>query len=647
MTDSVLLAALLTTILLLAGTGAARWLQTDDGFSFAGIAVVIGPAAWMVLINALGFFLPVTAAAWTGLGILCLAGIVMHTRATGHIGHPPPRWAAHIAGVVIALCAFAGMRFIGSDPWSWQHFPLAGTIAAGNLPPVTPIDPAHPLAYHYGPQLLAAAFSLVTHASLAAGFWSHPIIGSAGVILCAAGLTWRLTASWRAAVLGGVLALMGGGLSWLAAGSLITDLWTHFITGPALDAPFRNLTMLFDGNVATGLLPFFGHRSTAMGYPIVFALLLSIEHAMTTQTRQWSWIITGIVLTLALALTHELSVIALPCCMLAGAAALACIGKRGHAGRLAMVTLSIFIPGILLSLVQGGVLSHLGGDGQFSFGFDGTVTYTSWGAKAGLFDLLLWKDFGLPVLLLPLAGFLAWKRRMTAPFLVVLTGIVIAHLLVPFFVQYNAIEGEMRRLFYTAISIGAVLAGIAVDALLLSAKQRRMVLAGWLLIAGLLGSGIAYLPVRIAMPNLRFEHAPLFAGMPPVTDTQQALYAWVREHTTQDDWFFLRTNLEDFLDIGQDQAQQHDRMLFMTETGRFTLGQVIFWEHDPEWLAATKRFEAACDPGTFRDLNLTYLVVETPDREQWFREHCDAQRWESVYIGNAETNLPRVLRLQP
>ncbi|MCY3959010.1 MAG: hypothetical protein OXG65_12035 [Chloroflexi bacterium] len=129
--------------------------QTDDRLALAQ-GLVIGPAAWGLLANALLHPFPGRAgalAAW--LIILTLAAaLVWRARPA-----PSVTRRTFVGFVLIFLAVFlialaARQSLITSD--AYLRFGLGASIQAGVWPPALPWNPWQPIPYHYGASLLAA-----------------------------------------------------------------------------------------------------------------------------------------------------------------------------------------------------------------------------------------------------------------------------------------------------------------------------------------------------------------------------------------------------------------------------------------------------------------------------------------------------------
>jgi hypothetical protein len=305
------------------------------------------------------------------------------------------------------------------------------------------------------------------------------------------------------------------------------------------------------------------------------------------------------------------------------------------------------VPSLIIGTIHGGVLSGVWRGGAHSFLFHPAfqITYDTYGNTATPWSWQFLRDFGFPLFALPFAFVFAWRRRASQPLWLLLVLLGLVHLLLPFLFEYTLIKGEMRRAFYEATSIFALMLGVIISERWLASPRVGLKWMGWIIIGSTLFSGTMYLFLRGVIPTMRWEAAPLFAGLPQASAEQQQLYDWVRTHTSQKDFFYVRNLTTDFEKEPDEVAQMRDRVLFMTYTGRFTIGPIIFWDYPKEWLANVLDAERTCGKDVMHRLHARYLLVETADRAAWFRTTCTLSNWSIVYDGGSA--FPRVYELAP
>lgn len=606
-----------------------------DVLSLTAMAVLLGTAFLLVMANALSFVTPTGAAFATVIGVMAVVDIVLLIRWSkqGHVitFDASEKLACTVLGAFGIVSALACARFVGSDPWSWQHFPLASTIIAGNFPVMSPIDPLHPLYYHYAPAFLAAGFRFLTGLSLSVGFALQPAFGAFGILFAVAAFVRRSHASFRTAVACGLLALAGTGLTWLR----VLD-WHGYAT----------FWEMVSSPITTSPLIFLGHRSTALGFPLLFGLVWCISCALDGYMHERRFAaLAGFFFALALALSMEMAL-----ATLSAAAAMTAFllllspTTRANGVRLTAFGLSALVPALMLSFVQGGVLSGLTSGGHtFAFHPSFVITIDTFGSTVVPWSVQFLRDFGLPLLLFPLAFIGAVRRFRTQPLWMMLCILGLIHFLLPFTFEYHLIKGEMRRAFYVSTSVFSLLAGLTVSDLFLVSKKRSYTTIGFALIAVMLLPSCLYLALRIVIPTGRLESAPLFAGMPTITESQKKLYEWVEAHTTQKDFFYVRNLTVNFEDLSEEEMQMRDRILFTTYTGRFTVGPIIFWDYDKDWLNDVLTAERTCATDVMRKLGVGYILVLDSVRAEWFQDRCRSSDWILRY---GDKELPSVYQLK-
>lgn len=653
---------LFALLVLLAITGyqiARRALGLRCSLAIAGMTAFAGTAILMIAANALGYLFPIRTA--------CVGSVVLLTILClfcGHLPPPPaidrtPRWLMILLGIFGVLGGWATARFLTSDLWTWGQLPVSSTVMAGNFPIMEPVNPGHTLGYHYGAQFLAAVTSLLTGASLAVSYNIQPFIGLLGALFFTAAVARRMTSSWLAVLLATLLFLGASGLEWLRLIDLASDLHAAWI-GHLSAHPFRQLTATFANTFGPSLLMVFGSRTYTLGIPSLVGALLLIEHAWNTKHLP-NAVRTGmlaVIFCLSLALTAETALVLLG----ASAAVTTLLGRwwKGDVAprrqRMAVVAVSIFGIGAVLSAVQGGVLTEALRGTQVSPGSfewsDGMLpAYFPGGPYFGPWDWPFLRAVGLPFLLLPVAIVVAWKRR-TNMLVVLLAGLMVSHAIIPFVIRYGPRHNEMIRLLYIALACSGFFVGLGIGETWKQLSSNLRTVAVALLGAMLLSSAI-YLPTRLLLPTFRFETAPLFAALPVGTAGQQAMYAWVRAHSTLSDHFYTRTLPGDpFAVDPQDRVEDRsevtnqirERILFMIHTGRYNVGFLHWGNFTPEQRALEEQFESTCSPETLTAIGAAYLVIDDAARDVWFAQHCTANLWEPWYMPETGS-VPRILRI--
>lgn len=621
-------------------------LRTKSPHAVLGLTFTFGPAVWLLLSNGLAYAVSLRAAFASALLLIAIFDLVS-LRSFGLFRLEKSDRAAtwFLFGLTLVI-GFVHARFIGSDPWSWQHFPLASTIVAGNFPVMTPIDPLHHLHYHYAPAFTAAGFQLLTGLPLTVGFAFQPLVGAAGILFFVAALVRELTGSVRTAVIAAVLAIAGAGLQWING----PELWAlvHMVLSGFRDThALSGLGTLVASPITVSPLMFLGHRSTAMGLPLLFGLFWALR-AWTENNSRFA-VFAGFIFTLALTLTMELAFVTVSCTLVAAAAFFFTAPKsRPLALRIVTFGLASLVPALIIGLFHGGVLTGLlaGGTHSFVLNISSRLIYNSYGSTVAFYSLQFLRDFGLPLLLLPLATVFAWRRRHTQPFWLVVLGLGLVHFLLPFIFEYQLIRGEMRRSFYVSTSVFSLLAGAYVVDRFLSSSRRALRIAGIGLVAAMLFSSTLYIVLRAFMPQMRWQPEPLFAGLPAISAEQRETYEWVKGNTSLSDFFYVRNLTVPFEALySEEEAQLKDRILFMTYTGRYTIGPIIFWDYTQEWVDDTVRAEQTCDAETMRRLHVRYLLVEDAPRVGWFQSKCRASEWNIVYGQNTMSGYPSIYEL--
>lgn len=594
-----------------------------------GMSAVLGPATFMVTVNALAYVLPLVCAAAASLLLMVAGttvGIFVWKRAEPIV---PPRSVLWAMWALIAVAGFTFMRIPPSDVLHWSQAPTIATMVEGNFPVMQPTNPAHAAKYHYGPELFVASLQLLTGSSIEMGYAIQPLLGIAGLLFAVLALVYVLTNSWRAASLASILALCGGGLAWIHVG-FVQDLYTYFVQGNASVAPFRALWEMYKTPAANPLLVIFMHRSSAMGFPLFYVLLYALYHVIHVHSSmKWRWMIVSAVLALGLSLTMEIGFVVV--CIALLLYLIMRMNRHGKAGDwmpILSAGVLVLFPVLLIALVQGGMLTRVGpGEslGTFHLAFTGFI-HPTFGVPISLWSWTVIGSFGCALFLLPFTLFLFYKKHLPSWLcMIALCGLV--QFIVPIILQFSPRPGEIIRLWWGATSLFALLAGVFISVVFLESNRFIIKMSSYCLVACMLVSSGIFLLMNLVFPTRHIELAPVFAHLPQMTIEEQEFYKWIQTNTSLTDYFYTTATND-----GDDSFEQG---LFIQRSGRFSVGHTLgdtLQEDDPSLM----RIAQHCDPQAFNALNIRYLAITTHKRAEWFKNTCAVDDWNSVYGKNAE-----------
>lgn len=658
--------SLFLTLLLCAMLCASGWiisrrvLRLQDDIAVMGMGMVLGLALFLILSNALGYLLPVY---WSFLSAFVVVVVV----AIGSFLLPPspelrkaPRsvwWALGIAGLLIG---FATARFLTTDLWTWSQLPISATVMAGNFPIREPVNPWAIVGYHYGPQFLAAGFSLLTGASLAVSYNAQPFFGAIGALFLAASLIRLMGRSWRGSILGSVLLFGGSGFQWIRGFRLFTD-----FLDPAAH-PLRAFAEMYGNTFGASLLIVFGSRTYTLGLPFFIACLLCLHQAWSASLLRlrMAWTIAFIPLALGLALTAETSFV-----LLYPAIALffvwtwmdrQVIGQAFPWRHLVAVGFIGMIPAGIFALLQGGVLTSAlqggqGGPASFALNDGRFVDYLPLVRKIGFWEAAFLRSVGLPFFLFPIVMIFIWNKRREYSFVFFVALLAFLHLVVPFVIEYVPRQNEMNRILHMALALSSMLVGFMLARTWLMSIVRWKRIISYVIVFSMLCSSTVYLVLRLIMPTMRWEVSPLFAKMPIATPAEMEMYKWAKQNTTLEDFFYSKTMDVDPLlapplgqqHLSEEELQQRDRLLFMSHAQRFNVGFLQWGNVSERHRALERSIESTCSIASFKAHTIRYLVVTNAERAAWFKSVCDVLKWTLVYDGGEQgRDHPRVYEIR-
>ena len=235
-------------------------------------AVITGAVAVMAIVNELRFTMEMHPALWftykllLGLTLLMLVALrgPGPARLPGSADRP---WQLALLGLgAVAVAVYYGIPAFNdylNDGW-WYHYPAAVQIQTAEFFPlhgVFAVDET--LYYHYGPDILAAAWSSLLDRPVQTGFALNIVVFAPCAFLLAFSLLSRLTRNYWSSLLGACFLIAGGNLRFLLL----------LITKPA--GAIGALQSLNSQSVQ-GLQQLMFTPSHALGIPFVLTLLLLV-----------------------------------------------------------------------------------------------------------------------------------------------------------------------------------------------------------------------------------------------------------------------------------------------------------------------------------------------------------------------------------
>jgi hypothetical protein len=310
--------------------GAGGWLLTRSAFTLARVeqvpvALLIGLALNVLFSNMLGMALPVPLAFWLAAAGVLLLGFAFSfgSRPADLIRIPvmPGQWLALAGLALIFTFAERGLPLFDD----YAHLPTLSLMAAGEIPPRFPLNPAVEYNYHYFLMLFAAQVTRIGGMEV----WKSIDVARAAafavtfVLVCV--WTQRLTRSRTAGVLGGLMLALGSGTRWLLLllpvpvviwlSKAITMLGSAAQTASTLDKAITQMWGLdgmgqvgfpfafANGIFAPGVLAVSGANSV-ISAGITLFFLLTYNH-----WRGWRGMVISFLVTASLALLTEFDLV--------------------------------------------------------------------------------------------------------------------------------------------------------------------------------------------------------------------------------------------------------------------------------------------------------------------------------------------------
>jgi hypothetical protein len=557
-----------------------RWVLKESRQLYLGVlGLAFGISIYVFLINILSYFIKPPLSFFLTFFLLLILGLGFFvarrqkvSRAEAEFSKKQIKTLIIIAMIVSLVTSFIAVRTLERDDYLPSHILAAALFTQGNFPPKNPISPVALLSYHYAPDLFSAALNSLTDIPLWLSYDVQTGLFTGLIMLLAFIFIYQLCKNYQIALVGAFGTLYAGDLNYLLTFPFLRVLYKRFILGEAIAHPFKLLADIPEGELTKSLINQVHFHTPALGFLIVL-LVLYLFWQFYQKKLHWSLFgIIGGTLFGFLALSQETTFVILFFAFLIllliqltnPAFLWWSIRSRfkecrpdqrttEYSGRCQTkekgFSLGLFIFLIIaagLSLIQGGVLSHLE---VFLPVFSVTPKVVQGGQTAivvntpGL-QITFWKflrDFGIPLFLFfPALIFL--RKKWPWPLLWLFAFGILISILIPFFVHY-LFPRELLRFFYLASAFLALLASVYLAWLFFetteTAWKKRLIGAIFVL---MILNGLIFQLTYLVFPLGKISREPqrLFATYPrdPITPMEERAKQWLLQNTTIDDWFF-------------------------------------------------------------------------------------------------------------
>ncbi len=498
-------------------------------------APAIGIVVVLLVTNLSAYVIPGAPSAWFGL----LAPSAIAAFVSWHTGRirPPSRRTALAslallstsAGIYVLALANRTQVRAGEETW---HFPLVLRMARGVFPPVTPYGQDAGIAYHYGPDLLAA--SIVSTAGVPP--WTAVAVITAllvvALVLAAVGFAWDIGAPL-------LLAAGAGAVLALVVRPVHVGLPPYVDVSHESDGPLGILSGLVPAGAAEAF-EWMHKPHWALAVCIVLLLAAALEAGVGRRRAALIAVTAGV---LALG---EAAVLVFASLALGGVVALRLIRLDGRDRLLLAGAVAV---AALLAALAGGPVS----DALFQRGAEegmARIAFEPDWQRLAPFDLTGPALMRVGIVPLIAAGALCayWRRSWGLFFLVAASALG----LVEAIVLQSPLPGNDARILYLAAAIASLAALAGVGAL--TGRLRGWPRHGAIVAVVLLGVLPTVVPravagVRLAAEGFAIEQPVISGpGYPYVGQTQFAaelnqnwdIYAWLA-HTLSNDARLLTT----------------------------------------------------------------------------------------------------------
>lgn len=589
------------------------------------LSLISGPVFYLFVLNALGHFFSITFLFFYVLVAFLVIGLVIFIF-SDHSGRKKPwlfdkkwrkilLWTLIIIFITTVLIAARG--YSGDEFNIFSTVPMAGTIAEGNFPVRWTVEPQVMAYYHYGIELFTAAMYKITGLPIWYGVDLCRALFTVLLLALLFLLTFKITEHPAKSYLVSLTTLFGGGLVWLYG-------IRGFIYRTAA-APWKFLHQGITSGAAGPLIKDIHIQWGAISFLLIVIGIVLYFKASEYKKDNKSWlpiIFLNIIFLSVLALVGETYLLVeLVVILLYPFITLLIRNQKKYFKTYLIISLLTVTAVAVIAAFQGGVLTelfhqsydrHPRPTGNWFF-FNHEKIGFLWSAQSLI-------NFGLPLFLIfPALYFLYWhlKKKVYYQELALLLLLTFACFAVPFVMELGPrYDYEMLRYLYLAppfwsLAIGLVLAEFLIDNKKVKKIWRYLSILGRHCIVLMVSVGVLFQIVFMVVPLGRSSQrfTPFFYNFPPPTAVESGAFAWMKNNTTIDDYFFSYSS-------GYDDSTIYNKKVNIF-AGRIAPVYAYLTDHKmlnrdqlvQDLIAAYKRAEASCRPGDLKFMGYKYLYV--------------------------------------
>ncbi len=278
------------------------------------LSVVIGAASYIFLLNLTSYFINIEVNFYLTALFLFFIGLLIYLKTENK--KIPLAWGLNkketfiIFGTVLLIMflnGFLSLRSVEIDELAGHHLPLARTIAEGNFPVRGLNLPQEPVVYHYGYNLLLAAFFKISGLSVWFGQDFNVFLFSGATFLLIFAIAKFFISHNLKAYFVALIAYFGGGFKFIHLFEGISPLYKKIILGQEVSHPFKFLSLVWESPpLSLGpLVKYMQFLWGPLGWALVFCLIYVIFKFINNPKNKTQLSLLIIVLLSSLALLIE------------------------------------------------------------------------------------------------------------------------------------------------------------------------------------------------------------------------------------------------------------------------------------------------------------------------------------------------------
>lgn len=633
-------------------------------FVLIPVSVILGISSYLILLNAISYFIPIIISFYLVWLILVLPSFVsiflFHQKLKSIELGISKKYFTYliIVSLIIGIFSAIGNRDWGGGELGVSRMSLPGLIAGGNFPVKDVLAPQKPTTYHYASGLLTASTNQISSLSIWSGYIIQAGIFSWLIILLSFLLCYEITKNEFVSLLASLVFFFGNGLRYLLIFFKTPLVFYQFLTNNIPDSPFAFIGAALKSDINHPVVSMIYNRWAGLAFSLI--LLIIFLYFLAIKRKNWLVIslICGVLLGF-LALSAETYFMVLSGAIFLYPFLIFCLHKiKKYKEYLTeellknfLISVVILLIGGLVAIFQGGLITAFIREGLFlkilSINIS-TITSINPDLTFNNLAKAIMIEVGL-VLLLFIPALFYFRKKKEIFFI----ALIITISTVPLFLfsfKESLINSNMDKFFFLPITLIHLVAGMFLGFLIIKTSKIKKIIF-YSLFYLIIGGGIVFQFFEISYPA-PWKSREFFAGPPSSNLIDYNIKNWISKNTDINNHFMAIQDVNFFPEYNFEDSRLGfsfiESLFFPAYYNRFTPAPIsiasLFYEIPPLRAKNIQEMKEQCSGEALKNLNITYIYA-TPQWPLGLEEKCLTNNELSLVFKSGENKIYKVINV--